>query len=167
MRDLHKRLAQARDEVAGGGSADRVARPLVPAKAPAGRMERKRRRSCAPSWKSSDLKRGSRPSGSKGLQHRRTVAPRLDFGTVKDFAQTVVVHLARTIPSRFVAKIGVQNRKGKFFVDYPRKGHSQTTAAAFSAPARPGLGVSMPISREDLSSIESGSQWSIQMACKY
>ncbi len=37
------------------------------------------------------------------------------------------------------------NRVGKIFVDYLRNGHGQTTAAAFSARARPGLGVSMPV----------------------
>jgi bifunctional non-homologous end joining protein LigD len=53
---------------------------------------------------------------------------------------------------------------GKLFVDYLRNGHGATTAAAFSARARPGLGVSMPIAWEDLPKLRSGSQWTIATA---
>ena len=59
-------------------------------------------------------------------------------------------HLAKTIPQRFVAKSGGANRVGKIFVDYLRNGHGATTAAAFSARSRPGLGVSMPVAWEEL-----------------
>jgi bifunctional non-homologous end joining protein LigD len=101
-------------------------------------------------------------SGGKGLH-----APRLDYEQVKGFSQAVVQHLARTIPSRFVARSGAGNRPGKIFVDYLRNGHAQTTAAAFSARARPGLGVSMPISWEQLPTLKSGAQWTIATAREY
>jgi bifunctional non-homologous end joining protein LigD len=65
------------------------------------------------------------------------------------------------VPSRFVAKSGGSNRVGKLFVDYLRNGHGATTAAAFSARARPGLGVSMPVSWDDLAGLKSGAQWTI------
>jgi bifunctional non-homologous end joining protein LigD len=74
------------------------------------------------------------------------LAPKLDYEKVKAFSQAVVQHMAKVIPQRFVAKSGGANRVGKIFVDYLRNGHGQTTAAAFSARARPGLGVSMPVS---------------------
>jgi bifunctional non-homologous end joining protein LigD len=106
-------------------------------------------------------------SGGKGLHVVVPIAPRLDYDTVKHLSQAIVQHLARTIPSRFVAKSGAQNRKGRIFVDYLRNGHGQTTAAAFSARARPGLGVSMPVSWEGLGSIERGDQWTIQTAREY
>ena len=72
--------------------------------------------------------------------------------------------MARTIPSRFVAVAGGGNRVGRIFIDYLRNGHGQTTAAAFSARARPGLGVSMPVSWEHLPSLKSGAQWNIATA---
>jgi bifunctional non-homologous end joining protein LigD len=72
--------------------------------------------------------------------------------------------MARTIPARFVAKSGPSNRVGKLFVDYLRNGHGATTAAAFSARARPGLGVSIPVSWDDLGSLKSGSQWNVRTA---
>nr|WP_292455505.1 hypothetical protein [Methylibium sp.] len=71
------------------------------------------------------------------------------------------MHLAQTIPDRFVAKSGPANRIGKIFADYLRNGHGATTAAAFSARARPGLGVSMPVSWEQLAGLKSGAQWTI------
>jgi bifunctional non-homologous end joining protein LigD len=95
------------------------------------------------------------------------LAPKLDYEAVKGFSQAVAQHMARVIPQRFVAKSGGANRVGKIFIDYLRNGRAQTTAAAFSARARPGLGVSMPVSWEQLSSLKSGSQWTIVTAREY
>lgn len=113
------------------------------------------------------LKSWLKTSGGKGLHVVVPIAAVLDFATVKAFSQAVVQHLARTIPSRFVAKSGPDNRRGKIFVDYLRNGHSQTTVAAFSARARQGLGVSMPISWDQLSELQSSAQWTITTAREY
>ena len=106
-------------------------------------------------------------SGGKGLHVVVPLAPRLDYETVKNFSQAAVRHMAKVIPSRFVAVAGGSNRVGKIFIDYLRNGHAQTTAAAFSARSRPGLGVSMPISWDQLSAVKSGSQWTIATAREY
>jgi len=106
-------------------------------------------------------------SGGRGLHVVVPLAPKLDYDTVKLFSQAIVQHLARTIPQRFVAKSGADNRVGRIFVDYLRNGRSQTTVAAFSARARPGLGVSMPISWDQVSSLKSAAQWSIANAREY
>lgn len=75
--------------------------------------------------------------------------------------------MARTIPSRFVAKSGPSNRIGKIFVDYLRNGHGATTAAAFSSRARPGMGVSVPVAWEQLPELKSGAQWTVGTASDY
>ncbi|WP_418126152.1 DNA ligase D [Variovorax sp. 160MFSha2.1] len=106
-------------------------------------------------------------SGGKGLHVVVPLAPRYDYETVKGFSQAIVQHLARTIPARFVAKSGPSNRVGKLFVDYLRNGHGATTAVAFSARARPGLGVSMPVAWDDLGQLKSGAQWNIRTAREY
>ena len=106
-------------------------------------------------------------SGGKGLHVVVPLVPKLDYDVVKRFSQAIVQHLAKTIPQRFVAKSGGTNRVGKIFVDYLRNGHGQTTAAAFSARSRPGLGVSMPVAWEQLSQLKSGAQWTIQTAREY
>ena len=106
-------------------------------------------------------------SGGKGLHVVVPLTPRFEYDKVKSFSQAVVQHLARTLPSRFVAKSGPANRVGKLFVDYLRNGHGATTAAAFSARARPGLGVSMPVSWDDLAKLKSGAQWTVATAREY
>jgi len=103
-------------------------------------------------------------SGGKGLHVLVPLAPQFDYDNVNGFAKAVVQHLAATIPSRFVAKSGAGNRMGRIFVDYLRNGHGATTAAAYSARARPGLGVSMPVAWEELSSLKSGAHWTIATA---
>ncbi|MEO5737797.1 MAG: DNA ligase D, partial [Variovorax sp.] len=103
-------------------------------------------------------------SGGKGLHVVVPLAPRYDYDTVKGFSQAIVQHLAKTIPARFVAKSGPSNRLGKLFVDYLRNGHGATTATAFSARARPGMGVSMPMAWDALPSLKSGAQWSVRTA---
>ncbi|MGI9025944.1 MAG: DNA ligase D [Burkholderiaceae bacterium] len=106
-------------------------------------------------------------SGGKGLHVVVPLAPRLEYDAVKEFSQAIVQHLARTIPSRFVARSGAANRVGKLFVDYLRNGHGATTAAAYSARSRPGMGVSMPVRWDELYELQSGAQWTIASAREY
>jgi bifunctional non-homologous end joining protein LigD len=106
-------------------------------------------------------------SGGKGLHVVVPLAPKLDWDTVKGFSQAVVDQLAEVVPDRFSAKSGAANRVGKIFVDYIRNSHGATTAAAFSARARPGLGVSMPVDWSQLGSLKSGAQWTITNAREY
>lgn len=106
-------------------------------------------------------------TGGKGLHVVVPLKPELDYDTAKAFTQAVVQHMARTIPQRFVAKSGSSNRKGRIFIDFLRNGQSQSTAVAFSARARPGLPVSMPITWEQLPDVKSGAEWNIVSAPPY
>ncbi len=103
-------------------------------------------------------------SGGKGLHVVVPLAAKSDYDTVNGFSKAIVAHLAQVVPSRFVAKSGPANRIGKLFIDSLRNGHGATTAAAFSARARPGLGVSMPVCWDDLSRLKSGAEWGIATA---
>jgi len=103
-------------------------------------------------------------SGGKGLHVVVPLAPRHDWATVKGLSRAVVQHLAQVVPQRFVAKSGPSNRQGRIFVDYLRNGHGATTASAFSARARPGLGVSMPVPWDALETLKSGAQWTVATA---
>ncbi|PRX33362.1 ATP-dependent DNA ligase LigD phosphoesterase module /ATP-dependent DNA ligase LigD polymerase module [Paraburkholderia sp. BL18I3N2] len=114
-----------------------------------------------------DVKAWLKTSGGKGLHVVVPLTPRLDYKSVKAFSQAFVRHLAKTIPDRFSATSGAANRIGKVYVDYLRNGKAQTTATAFSARARPGMGVSMPVSWEQLSDLKSGAHWTVQTAREY
>ncbi len=113
------------------------------------------------------LKAWLKTSGGKGLHVVMPLAPKADYDTVNGFSKGVVQHMARTIPARFVAVAGGGNRVGKIFIDYLRNGHGATTAAAFSARSRPGLGVSMPVGWEQLPGLTGGAQWTIASAGGY
>lgn len=100
-------------------------------------------------------------SGGKGLHVVVPVTPRAGWDELKDFARDVVLHMAATLPQRFVAKSGARNRVGKIFIDYLRNGMGATTVAAFSARARPGLGVSIPVAWDELDGLTSAAQWTV------
>ena len=101
-------------------------------------------------------------SGGKGLHVVVPLKKQYDWDTVKGFSQAVVQHLAKTIPQKFVAKSGPKNRIGKIFVDYLRNGFGATTVCAWSARARPGLGVSVPFAWEELDSLSGSAHWTVE-----
>lgn len=100
-------------------------------------------------------------SGGKGLHVVVPLRRQYGWDTVKAFSQAIVRHLAQTLPQLFVAKSGPSNRVGKIFADYLRNGFGATTVAAWSARARPGLGVSVPVAWDELEKISGGAHWNI------
>ncbi len=110
------------------------------------------------------LKAWVKTSGGKGLHVLVPLKPQHDHVGVKAVSKSLAQHLATTVPSRIVAKSGPANRVGKIFVDYLRNGEGATTVAAFSARARPGMGVSMPVSWEQLATLKSGAHFTVANA---
>ncbi len=100
-------------------------------------------------------------SGGKGMHVVVPLKRQHDWDTVKAFSQVIVQHMAQTIPDRFVAKSGPKNRVGKIFIDYLRNGFGATTVAAWSARARPGMGVSVPIAWDEVEGLSSSAQWTV------
>jgi bifunctional non-homologous end joining protein LigD len=103
-------------------------------------------------------------SGGKGLHVVVPLKGGRDWDTVKGFSHDVVRHLPARWPARFALKSGAKNRVGKIFIDYLRNGRGATTACAWSARARPGLGISVPLGWDELATLESGEQWSVRNA---
>ncbi|NGT16355.1 DNA ligase D [Achromobacter insolitus] len=100
-------------------------------------------------------------SGGKGLHVVVPIRKQYGWDAVKDFSEAMVRHLAQTLPKLFVAKSGPKNRVGKIFADYLRNGFGATTVAAWSARARPGLGVSVPVRWTELDGLKGSAQWTI------
>ena len=101
-------------------------------------------------------------SGGKGLHVVVPLRKVHDWDTVKGFSQALVAHLAKTLSDRFVVKSGPKNRIGKIFIDYLRNGLGATTVCAWSARARPGLGISVPLGWTELPKLVGGDQWTIR-----
>lgn len=105
-------------------------------------------------------------SGGKGLHVVVPLRRQHGWDAVKGFAQAIVQHMSDTIPQRFVAKSGPKNRVGKIFVDYLRNGRGATTVSAWSARARPGMGVSVPLAWDELADLRAADQWNVRNIAK-
>ena len=103
-------------------------------------------------------------SGGKGLHVVVPIKGGLGWDAVKDFSQEIVRHLSSTLPDRFAFKSGPKNRVGKIFIDYLRNGRGATTACAWSARVRPGLGISVPVAWDELPTLKAGDQWNVHNA---
>lgn len=104
----------------------------------------------------------AKTSGGKGVHIVVPLRPHHDWDVVKAFARAVVVHMATVVPARFVSKSGPRNRVGKIYIDYLRNGFGATTVCAWSARARPGLGVSVPVAWDELDALSGAAHWTIR-----
>lgn len=100
-------------------------------------------------------------TGGKGMHILVPLTPAADWDLVKEFSKAISEFMAKQIPERFVAKMGPKNRIGKIFIDYLRNSRGASTVCAYSARARPGLPVSVPIARDELDQISRPDQWNI------
>ncbi|MBX8562884.1 DNA ligase D [Pseudomonas cichorii] len=100
-------------------------------------------------------------SGGKGMHIIVPLARQADWDSVKAFAKAIAEFVSRQLPERFTAVMGPKNRVGRIFVDYLRNTRGGSTVTAYSVRARPGLPVSVPISRDELEGLQSARQWHI------
>lgn len=101
-------------------------------------------------------------SGGKGLHIMVPLEPVHSWSEVKAFSQAIAQYLAKLLPQHFSAVSGPKNRVGKIFIDYLRNSQGASTVAAFSVRAREGLGVSVPIHREELADLKGANLWTIR-----
>jgi len=100
-------------------------------------------------------------TGGKGMHILVPLTPDADWDSVKAFSKAISHFMATQIPERFVAKMGPKNRIGKIFIDYLRNARGASTVCAYSVRARPGLPVSVPLSRTELDKISHPNDWNI------
>jgi bifunctional non-homologous end joining protein LigD len=101
-------------------------------------------------------------SGGKGLHLVVPLRAHYGWDAVKGFSRAVVTRMASLIPDRFAAKSGERNRVGRIYIDYLRNGRGATTVCAWSARARPGLGISVPVAWDELDGLRGGDHWTVQ-----
>lgn len=93
-------------------------------------------------------------TGGKGLHVVIPIARRYDWTGVKAASQRLAELMSAAAPDRYVANMGKKHRVGKIFIDYLRNGQGATAVLPYSARARPGLPVALPIEWRDLRAVD-------------
>jgi bifunctional non-homologous end joining protein LigD len=84
-------------------------------------------------------------SGGKGFHIVVPLKPAAGWDRVKGFAHDFAKAMADSGSERYTSTLSKKARKGRIFIDYLRNGRGSTTVAPYSARARPGATVSVPI----------------------
>lgn len=91
-----------------------------------------------------------RTTGGKGLHIVVPLEPKADWEQVKNFSQAVSELHAKDDPKRLTTNMSKSKRKGKIFIDYLRNARGATAIASYSARAREGAPVAVPLRWDEL-----------------
>ena len=105
-------------------------------------------------------------SGGKGVHVVVPLTPGHDWETHKDFARRFAEALSLAEPERFTANMSKAKRKGRIFIDYLRNQRGATAVLPYSARARAGAPVAVPIAWGELAGMDNAHPFSIDDAKK-
>lgn len=105
-------------------------------------------------------------SGGKGVHVVVPLTPGHSWEAHKDFSKRFAEALSMAEPERFVATMSKAKRKGKIFIDYLRNQRGSTAVVPYSARARQGAPVAVPIAWKELDDFENAHPFSISDARK-
>ena len=100
-------------------------------------------------------------TGGKGVHVIAPLTPQAEWPAVKDFAHRFAQVLAQTEPDRFTAALAKAKRTGRIFVDYLRNQRGATAVMPYSARAREDAPVAVPITWDELRTLEGASRWHV------
>lgn len=100
-------------------------------------------------------------TGGKGVHVIAPLTRQAEWPEVKDFAHRFAQALAQAEPDRFTAALAKAKRKGLIFVDYLRNQRGATAVMPYSARARAGGPIAVPVSWEELRGLDKASGWHI------
>ncbi len=100
-------------------------------------------------------------TGGKGLHVSVPLAGKDKWPDVKSFCGAIAEEMVREVPSAYVATMSKAKRAGKIFVDYFRNDYTATAIADYSARARAGAPVAIPLEWKELDSLHAANQFSI------
>ena len=92
--------------------------------------------------------------------------PDHSWDTHKDFARRFAEALSMAEPDRFVATMSKAKRKGKIFIDWLRNQRGATSVLPYSARARSGAPVAVPVAWGELRDMADATQFAIGDADK-
>jgi len=105
-------------------------------------------------------------SGGKGVHVIVPLTPGHSWDAHKDFAKRFAEALALAEPERFTATMSKEKRKGKIFIDWLRNQRGSTAVVPYSARARTGAPVAVPIAWNELDKMKDAHPFSIADAKK-
>lgn len=101
-------------------------------------------------------------SGGKGLHVVVPLGRYHGWEQAFEFSRAVAQFMERSAPQRYSATMGAKHRIGRIFIDYLRNRRGASTVAAYSARARPGLGVSVPVDWDELDVLGAADHWNVR-----
>lgn len=101
-------------------------------------------------------------SGNKGVHVVLPIKPSKGWDEAKQFTLDMANEIVSKQPQHFTTKIPKTERVGKVFVDYLRNSKAATAVSPYSLRAKPGSGISMPISWEELGTDMKPNQFHVQ-----
>jgi bifunctional non-homologous end joining protein LigD len=103
-------------------------------------------------------------SGGKGVHVVVPLKPQAEWAAVKDFADRFSRALSASEPDRFTATMSKARRKGKIFLDWLRNQRGSTAVMPYSARARSGAPVAVPVTWSELRDLDSAHEWNVRDA---
>ncbi|WP_417322378.1 DNA ligase D [Erythrobacter aureus] len=103
-------------------------------------------------------------SGGKGVHVIVPLSPGHSWDAHKDFSKRFAMAMSMSQPERFVATASKVKRKGKIFIDWLRNQRGSTAILPYSARARSGAPVAVPISWHELEEAKNAQLFSINAA---
>ena len=100
-------------------------------------------------------------TGGKGVHVIAPFAAGPSWEELRDFARALATDLAEAEPARFTATMSKAKRKGKIFIDCLRNQRGNTAVLPYSARARSGAPVAVPIAWDKLDAAPSAHPFSI------
>lgn len=100
-------------------------------------------------------------TGGKGIHVVVPIVPDADWNAVRSFARSFCAALAQAASRRFTIALPKKERRGRIFLDFLRNQRTATAILPYSARARPGMPVAVPVSWVELEDVERAAAFTI------
>ncbi len=100
-------------------------------------------------------------TGGKGLHVVVPIRRTLSWAELQEFAGSLSRLLVKDSPGRFTASQSKAAQRGKIYIDHLRNRFGATAIATYSTRARPNAGVAVPLTWDELDSIQAADVYTI------